>query len=80
MFLPWLLGSAAYELVSPTVISWWPGWSSWWVDRQHDLSFTPPSWLSASLTAFVIAVVLAVPCALVSRPGTSHHERVSPRA
>lgn len=75
MFLPWLVGSAAYELVAPTAISWWPGWASWWVNRQHDLSFAPPGWLSASLTAFVVAVVLAVPCALVSRPRASAEAR-----
>ena len=61
MLIPWLAGFAAYELVAPTYISQWTGWSAWWVHRRSDLGFaTPPSWVSASLTALVVAGVLTL--------------------
>ena len=61
MLLPWVAGFAAYELVAPTYIPKWVGWSTWWLHRRGDLGFSaPPSWLSASLTALVVAGVLTV--------------------
>jgi len=58
MVLPWLLGVAAYQLVNP-------GYVTWWADGWHRvagwLSFTPQSWMSASLLSFVVAAVLTLP-------------------
>ncbi|HVU74649.1 MAG TPA: cytosine permease [Mycobacteriales bacterium] len=61
MLVPWAAGFAAYELVAPTYIAQWTGWSAWWLHRRADLGFTaPPAWLSASLTALVVAGALTV--------------------
>jgi NCS1 family nucleobase:cation symporter-1 len=60
MAIPWLAGFVAYELVAPTEVSGWAGWASWWQHRQSDLGGAPPSWLSASLTALVVAGLLTV--------------------
>ncbi len=59
MAVPWMAGFAAYELVAPTQVSSWPGWASWWEHRQSDLGFVPPSWLSASVAALVVAGLLS---------------------
>ena len=54
MLLPWLVGFVAYQLVYPGTVGWW---SRWWYARQADL-FTPPTWLGATITSFVVAAVL----------------------
>ncbi|MGD9797828.1 MAG: cytosine permease [Microbacteriaceae bacterium] len=62
LLVPWVVGFAGYQLVNPGTVDWWAGW---WLDRRDDLGFDPPSWLSASLVAFVLAGLLTL---LVSRP------------
>jgi hypothetical protein len=50
--VPWVAGFVTYQLVNPGLVGWW---QRFWVDRQGDLGFTPPSWLSASLASLVVA-------------------------
>lgn len=57
MLLPWLAGFVAYQLVNPGHVDWW---MRWWLARRDDLGFDPPSWLGATVTAFVVAAVLAL--------------------
>lgn len=57
MVLPWLGGFLAYQLVNPGLVDWW---ASWWLDRRDDLGFTPPTWMSATITSFLVAAVLAL--------------------
>jgi len=52
MALPWALGFVAYQLLNPGTL---PGWSDGWRSVQGALHLTPPVWLSASITAFVVA-------------------------
>jgi NCS1 family nucleobase:cation symporter-1 len=52
MLVPWLLGFASYQLVNPGSVSWW---ASAWTSVQRAIGFTPPTWMSASVTSFVIA-------------------------
>ena len=54
MLLPWVLGFGAYQLVNPGYISWW---QDGWQHVQSWLHFTPQTWMSASLTSFVVAAV-----------------------
>jgi nucleobase:cation symporter-1, NCS1 family len=54
MLVPWLLGFASYQLVNPGSVSWW---ASGWTSVQRAIGFTPPTWMSASLTSFVVAAV-----------------------
>jgi nucleobase:cation symporter-1, NCS1 family len=63
MVLPWALGFAAYQLVYPGGISWWAsGWH--WIARQ--VHFTAQTWMSASVSAFVVAALVAVPVSLAT--------------
>ena len=61
MLLPWLAGFAAYQLLNPGTVPWW---SETWQAAQGALRFAPPTWLSASLTSFVVAGVATL---IVSR-------------
>jgi NCS1 family nucleobase:cation symporter-1 len=62
LLIPWAVGFVAYQLINPGTVSWW---ADWWSARRDDLGITPPSWLSASLAAFVLAGLLTF---VVSRP------------
>jgi nucleobase:cation symporter-1, NCS1 family len=64
MLLPWLLGFAAYQLVNPGTVSWW---ASFWGDVASGISFTPATWMSASLVSFVVAGVLTALLGLLRR-------------
>ena len=57
MAVPWVAGFVTYQLVNPGIVGWW---QRWWVARQGDLGFTPPTWASASLLSFAVAAVLAL--------------------
>jgi hypothetical protein len=52
MMLPWLAGFVAYQLLNPGTVSWW---SEAWRGAQAALHVVPPTWLSASLTSFIVA-------------------------
>jgi putative hydroxymethylpyrimidine transporter CytX len=54
LLVPWLAGFVAYQLLNPGTVGWW---SSWWTSLDKALGLVPPTWLSASLTAFVVAAV-----------------------
>jgi putative hydroxymethylpyrimidine transporter CytX len=57
MVVPWVAGFVAYQLINPGIVGWW---QRWWVARQGDLGFTPPTWASASLCSFAVAALLAL--------------------
>jgi purine-cytosine permease-like protein len=63
MLVAWLAGFVAYELVSPTPLA---HWGEFWTRLGADLHTTGHVWLSASLVAFAVAAVLAMPFAKVS--------------
>ena len=50
--LPWGLGFIAYQLVNPGYLKWW---RALWVHVDSWLGFTPQTWMSASITSFVVA-------------------------
>ncbi|HUP86957.1 MAG TPA: cytosine permease [Acidimicrobiales bacterium] len=56
MVVPWVAGFVTYQLLNPGYVG---AWQRFWVARQHDLGFTPPSWASASILSFVVAGALA---------------------
>ena len=64
MVVPWLLGFAAYQLVYPGGISWWVTAWQWIAERLH---FTAATWMSASVTSFVVAALATVPMAVADR-------------
>jgi purine-cytosine permease-like protein len=51
---PWALGFIAYQLINPGSLA---GWSSMWQSIASDAGLTAPSWMSASVTAFLVAAV-----------------------
>ena len=57
MLLPWALGFASYQLVNPGSVSWW---ASAWGSVASALSFTPATWMSASLVSFGVAAVVTL--------------------
>jgi hypothetical protein len=60
MLAAWAGGFFAYQLVNPGAI---PGWSDLWTDAGSWLNTLHHPWLSASLTSFVVAVLVALPFA-----------------
>jgi putative hydroxymethylpyrimidine transporter CytX len=64
---PWVAGFVAYQLVNPGTVGWW---QRFWLARAEDLSWTPPSWLSASIAALVVSagLTLAVGTVVTRRP------------
>nr|MBA3303197.1 allantoin permease [Acidimicrobiia bacterium] len=54
---PWAAGFVAYQLVNPGLVE---SWQRFWLARQADLGFTPPTWLSASLASFAVAAALTL--------------------
>lgn len=57
MLLPWLGGFVTYQLVYPGSVGWW---ARWWTARRHDLHFTPPTWMGATITSFLAAGLLTL--------------------
>jgi putative hydroxymethylpyrimidine transporter CytX len=57
LLLPWLAGFVVYQLVSPGLVD---GWAQWWTSVRDGLGVVPPSWLSASVAAAVVAFVATV--------------------
>jgi putative hydroxymethylpyrimidine transporter CytX len=55
MLLPWLGGFVSYQFVNPGSVGWW---TRWWLARRHDLGFTPPTWMGATISSFLVAAVL----------------------
>ncbi|MDH6138121.1 MULTISPECIES: purine-cytosine permease family protein [Kitasatospora] len=53
LLLPWVLGFATYQYLSPTPIT--TGWTAFWTRAQSLLHYTPGDWTSASLYSFLVA-------------------------
>src|SRR6195952_2157091 len=64
MLLPWALGFVAYQLVNPGSVSWW---ASSWGDVASAISFTPATWMSASIVSFLVAAVGTLLLGLLNR-------------
>jgi NCS1 family nucleobase:cation symporter-1 len=54
LLAPWIAGFVAYQLLNPGTVGWW---ASRWQSVDSAIGLVPPTWLSASLTAFVVAAV-----------------------
>lgn len=64
MAAPWLLGFVTYQLLNPGTV---PGWSDAWRALQAALHLAPPLWMSASITAFLVAALGTVIVAPLDR-------------
>jgi putative hydroxymethylpyrimidine transporter CytX len=64
MMVAWAAGVAAYQLISPGNVGWW---SRMWTHAQEALSFTPSSWMSASLLSFAVAAAVTAAMGAASR-------------
>jgi nucleobase:cation symporter-1, NCS1 family len=65
MLVAWSAGFVAYQLVNPGAI---PGWSDAWSSAGAWLHTLDHPWLSASLTSFAVAVLIALPFAATPAP------------
>ena len=68
----WLCGFVTYQLVWPGTVT---GWSDFWTDVQGWLSFTPPTWLGATVTSIVVSMVAAVLFGMIGQPARSRSSR-----
>ncbi|GAA0397458.1 putative hydroxymethylpyrimidine transporter CytX [Microbispora corallina] len=65
MVVPWLLGFAAYWVVTATpTVGWWDGI---WADVRSAVGFERQPWMNAALAAFLVAALLTLPTALGRR-------------
>ncbi|WP_018331667.1 purine-cytosine permease family protein [Actinomycetospora chiangmaiensis] len=75
MVVAWVIGLAVYQLINPGGA---PVWSDAWTSLREAIGFTPPSWLSASLTSFLVAGLVAAAFAAIGRR-TRRREKVAAR-
>jgi putative hydroxymethylpyrimidine transporter CytX len=79
----WVLGFVVYQLINPGYISWWV---SLWTRLAALMHFHAPSWMSASITSFVVAALATLATGgltrHIRRPGTTDAlpERAAPRS
>jgi NCS1 family nucleobase:cation symporter-1 len=71
MLCAWLAGFVAYEVISPTPLA---HWSTFWTELGQHLHTVGHAWLSASLAAFGVALVVALPFAAVGRNAVASNE------
>ncbi|GAA2361720.1 putative hydroxymethylpyrimidine transporter CytX [Saccharopolyspora halophila] len=64
MLFAWFLGFAAFQFINPGELGFW---STFWTDLRASLGFAVPTWMSAALTSFVVAAVVAGVIGLLSR-------------
>jgi NCS1 family nucleobase:cation symporter-1 len=60
MLAAWALGFIGYQLINPGTLH---NWANFWTRLATDLHTAGHTWLSASLTSFVIALVVSLPFA-----------------
>ena len=70
MLVAWATGFVVYQLVNPGAI---PHWSDFWTTIGTALHTLGHPWLSASLAAFAVALLVALPFA---RPLSPHHHQL----
>ena len=58
MLVAWAAGFVVYQLINPGAI---PHWSDFWTSLGTWLHTLGHPWLSASLAAFVVALLVALP-------------------
>jgi len=63
MLIAWLGGVVTYQVINPGTLSYW---SDFWTNIGEALNTLGHTWLSASVTSFLVAVLLALPFARVS--------------
>ena len=68
MVIPWAAGFVTYQLINPGLVA---SWQHFWIDRQHDLGFSPPSWTSASIMSFLVAAIVALGVGRLSSAGAA---------
>jgi nucleobase:cation symporter-1, NCS1 family len=57
--LPWAIGFAVYELISPAALTGWlQWWPDFWADAQNATHIHPQVWTSASLFSFLVPALL----------------------
>lgn len=74
MLTAWVSGFVAYQLVNPGAV---PGWSAAWTAAGARLHTLAHPWLSASLTSFLVAAVIALPFAAADRGQVSNRQAAS---
>ena len=67
MLLPWAAGFVAYEIISPGTLG---AWSTMWRRLGESVGFTAPSWMSASLGAFLVAALVTAVIEFAGRRGS----------
>jgi len=55
--IAWLVGFITYQIINPGYVA---GWSDFWRNAQTLMNFTPQTWMSASLLAFMVSAVITL--------------------
>jgi len=64
LLVPWLIGFLAYQLVNPGLVT---SWAKLWAHVQGWLHFTPAAWMSASIMSFLVAAIVTLALAPLTR-------------
>jgi putative hydroxymethylpyrimidine transporter CytX len=81
MFVPWVAGFAAFQLVSPTFVDAWPAWHDAWARVQATAGVPVDSGWSATAVSFAVAAVLTLAVArLGPRDGSDRRAADGARA
>lgn len=75
MLLPWAIGFVVYQLINPGYIGWWV---TMWTHVDTAIGFHAPSWMSASLTSFIITVVATLVTGVVANAIQRHRSEPTP--
>ncbi|MGX7681181.1 purine-cytosine permease family protein [Jatrophihabitans sp. DSM 45814] len=65
MLAAWAVGFVVYQLINPGSLD---HWSNFWTSLSTHLHTAGHTWLSASVTSFVIALLIAIPFAALREP------------
>jgi putative hydroxymethylpyrimidine transporter CytX len=71
LFVPWALGFVVYQLINPGYITWWV---RLWTQVTASIHFRAPSWMSASITSFLVAALATLAGGGLARLIRRHRE------
>ncbi|QAY70566.1 purine-cytosine permease family protein [Xylanimonas protaetiae] len=79
LFVPWVAGFVAFELVTPTFVALWPAWGTAWGRAQAALAIPADNGWSAVVAALVVAGALTLAVAPLDRRHADRAARDAPQ-
>jgi purine-cytosine permease-like protein len=69
LFVPWVAGFAAFQVVTPTVVQLWPAWGESWARAQAALGIPAGHGWSAVVVALAVAALVTLAVTPLDRRG-----------